>query len=342
MRRRLDSRAMTLRNRLIAADVLGIAVAFGLSWLLYDAPLLFEEATWEPYPLLAGGMVAWVVAARVYGLYAQPARASRAALEDDLAGVGGLMTICAWGVILASWLSGKPDPDIKQLLAFWALAIVVLTALRTAARAGAGGTAFRRPPPLWPLRERAGRPPLRDALADCAVLFVVFTVCRRFVEEPLPADSNAWSWVLVVVSLPVWAYAAQAFGHYQREGASVQRDVVGLVLFASAGAWVLEAISPYTGEINPDIVRMLKVWTVTIATVALVRYVLRRRAASGGRGAYGRALSDEAAAPQHEAERHEDEHEEGRLDERVAVVGEDPHYVGRDGRDDRDGEPPVV
>jgi hypothetical protein len=279
---------MTIRTRLIAADVAGIAVAFGLAWLLYDAPLLFEEATWEPYPLLLGGLGAWVLVARLYGLYAQPARPGRAALADDVVGVGGLMTISAWAVIVASWLTGKPDPDIKQLLAFWALAIGALTAFRYIARSGATAGPIRRPPPLWPLRERVGRPPRIPALADCATLFVVFTVCRRVVEEPLPADSNAWSWVLVGLSLPVWAFAATAFGHYEAEGASLRRDVVGLVLFASAGAWLLNAISPYTGEINPDIPEMLTVWMATVAGVATVRFALRRLERSGARGVRGR------------------------------------------------------
>lgn len=254
------------RARLIAADGLGMAAAFAVAWLLFDAPLLFRDATWEPFLLLAGGVAAWIAAARAAGHH----RAGGSELGHDLSRVSGLMTVGAWGICVASWLTGKPDPDVRQLLAFWALAIVAIVLARRAAGVGARAGAEpapRRPLPTWP--------PVPAALADCAVLFVVLTACRRWVQEPLPADSTAWAWVFVALSLPAWVAAATALGHYEPERTSIGRDLLGALVLASWGAWLLIALSPYTGEIDPDIGQILVPWALTIAAVPAARLAAR-------------------------------------------------------------------
>ncbi|HET8952337.1 MAG TPA: hypothetical protein VFN44_17575, partial [Solirubrobacteraceae bacterium] len=76
------------------------------------------------------------------------------------------MTLGVWAVVVASYLTGKPDPDVKQLLAFWLLAIAATTAARQLVRRP-GGDAPRRRPPLWPVGS-ATLPAARDlVVADC-------------------------------------------------------------------------------------------------------------------------------------------------------------------------------
>jgi hypothetical protein len=233
--------------------------------------------------LILGGILAWIGAARVYGLYAFTGGRGRPALLDDAVGVTSLMTLGVWAVVVASYSTGKPDPDVKQLLAFWLLAIAATTTARQLVRRPGGG-ALQRRPPLWPVE--SGELPLDRGLvvADCVTLFVVFTACRRFVEEPLPADSTALGWVFVLAGLPAWTAAARWFGHYEPAGASLRRDLVGCAHLATFGAWLLIAMTPYTGEINPDIPRVMAVWLVTIAAVPAARRLARAGVRPAHRG----------------------------------------------------------
>ena len=228
---------------------------------------MFEDTVWEPYALLVAALAAWTLAGGRYGIYDKPGGHS---LGDDLVGVAGLMTVCVWALVVAGWLAGKPDPDLRQLLAFWAIAIAAATLARLAARGGANAEAAvprRTPSPLWPRRAWVRKPPALPAVADGAALLAVFVLCHRLVSEPLPGDSNAWSWVLVVATVPAWVAAATALGHYEPAFAGIGRDLAGTSLLASCVVWLLAAISPVTGEIDPDIPELLVVWaSMVIAT----------------------------------------------------------------------------
>jgi cobalamin synthase len=125
--------------------------------------------------------------------------------------------------------------------------------------------------------------PLRTlALADVAALCAVFMVSWPLLHEPRPADRTTWAWVLLVAALPAWVAAAAALGQYDapRGGPRPTRiEVLGVAHLASFGAWFVAVLSPYTGEIDPDIPNLLAVWLLTIACVVLARAL----AIGGGR-----------------------------------------------------------
>jgi hypothetical protein len=250
---------------LIVADVLGIVFAFAGAWLLGDSPLLFGDATWEPFALLAGGIAVWVAGASAGGMYRDRPAGLRS-LGADIVDLSGAFTVAVWAICVASWLSGKPDPDVHQLVAFWSLAIVAIALLRQVARIGGAGSVTKRRPSCWV-------PAL--ALTDAVVLLAVLPACALLVTEPVPADNHAWAAVFIVLGISAWVAAATALGHYA--WASVREDVLSTLVLASWGAWVLVGISPYTGEIDPDIPQVVVVWTVSIVGVVTARRVVRSR-----------------------------------------------------------------
>lgn len=255
-------------RRLATADALGLSAAFAVAWLLFDAPLPFEDATWEPWLLVVGGVSAWTVAARAAGHHRDPG--PRPPLRE-LARVSSLMTLGAWAVVAAAWVTGEHDPDVRQLLAFWTLATAAVVLGRHVARIG-GSPA---PPAHGRRRARLACPPGPLAAADCVVLLIVLAAGRRYVQEPLPADSTAWAWAFLALAVPAWAASAGALGQYRPGRPSLPRDVGGPALLASWGAWALVAVSPYTGEIDPDVGQLLAVWLLVVTTVPAARLLVR-------------------------------------------------------------------
>jgi hypothetical protein len=261
-----------------------------VAWWLFDVPELYGNADVDGYILLVATPFLWTLAAGAYGLRAPVAGSRRAVVLDDLAGVAGLMTLGAWAVILSSYATGKPDPDIPQLSAFWALGIVAVTVARQAVRATTPSAA---PAPRLPqrLHWRPARPPRELVLADAIAIFVVAMVSWPVFQEPKPADSTLWAWVLLLVGIPVWVGIGAASGLYA-EPRSLRSDLVAALHLASAGAWLIMILTPIGGEIDPDIPQVFGVWACTIAAVAATRRVAlsgRRRAepaaGSGGRAA---------------------------------------------------------
>jgi exopolysaccharide biosynthesis polyprenyl glycosylphosphotransferase len=137
-RRRQSSRrrGWLVRRALAIADVLGLTSAFALAESLF--PISAAEgvqAGWEVTLFVVTTLPVWVVAGRLYGLYDRDEERAHHTTTDDLAGVFQLTTLGAWLFVVAVWTTGVGDPDLSRVIAFWALAILLVSLARLVARA---------------------------------------------------------------------------------------------------------------------------------------------------------------------------------------------------------------
>ena len=140
-------RGWLMRRLLLAADVLGLLLAFALVALTIGSvgepdplPLYLETLC---FALLLPG---WVVGLWLFGLYDRDEERADHSTADDLPRVFLLVTTGAWLLTLIADLTNVLAPDMLKVGAFWAGAVVFITALRRAARAAARRLrAFRQP-----------------------------------------------------------------------------------------------------------------------------------------------------------------------------------------------------
>jgi exopolysaccharide biosynthesis polyprenyl glycosylphosphotransferase len=132
---RRHRRGWLMRRLLLAADVFGYVVAVVAVELIYGSrgapdavPLLQELA------LFAAGLPAFLVAAKLFGLYDRDEERADHSTSDDLLRVFLLMTVGVFVMTRLPALGGGADPDLTKFTAFWALGIVAVTAARVVAR----------------------------------------------------------------------------------------------------------------------------------------------------------------------------------------------------------------
>jgi exopolysaccharide biosynthesis polyprenyl glycosylphosphotransferase len=129
-------RGFLVARMLLLADVFGLVLAF----LLADVIL---GSTGDPGDLsalaelgvFAATLPLWVVAAKVYGLYDNDDERTDHSTADDLVGVFHLVTVGTWGLFVGTRLAGFSQPHMWRLVAFWALASVLIALTRSLARA---------------------------------------------------------------------------------------------------------------------------------------------------------------------------------------------------------------
>lgn len=130
-------RGWLVRRALLAADLLGLTLAFLLAQRLYpnaNTPADQLNAFLE-LVIFLGTLPAFVIAAKVYGLYDKDEERTDHSTTDDFAGVFHLVTVCTWLLFAALYVSRWADPQPPKLFAFWLLAIVAMTTARAGARA---------------------------------------------------------------------------------------------------------------------------------------------------------------------------------------------------------------
>jgi len=139
-RRRITStvhrRGWLVRRMLLAADLLGLAIAFVVAQLLLGPDPNLQtpvDATME-WLLFFGTLPAWIVVAKLYGLYERDEERTDHSTVDDMLDVFHMVTVGVWLFVVMSWLTHLARPDILKLALFWAIAIVLVTLGRAAAR----------------------------------------------------------------------------------------------------------------------------------------------------------------------------------------------------------------
>jgi exopolysaccharide biosynthesis polyprenyl glycosylphosphotransferase len=130
-------RRWLIRWALLAADVVGLCVAFGLAELLYgsrdgsfDRVSLYGEVI-----VFLGCLPVFVLVARGQGLYARDETRARHSTVEEISGVFQLVTIGAWLLVAFGSLFGHARPNLPKVILFWGLAVTLVSLARAVARA---------------------------------------------------------------------------------------------------------------------------------------------------------------------------------------------------------------
>ncbi len=130
-------RGWFVRRALLVADLLGLLSAFSLSETFYvgvsSAPN--HLTTTGEYLVFIALLPLWVVGARVYGLYDDDEARANHDTTDDVVRVFHLVTIVAWLLVVGAYVTSAANPAMTKLVFFWALALLMVTLCRSAARA---------------------------------------------------------------------------------------------------------------------------------------------------------------------------------------------------------------
>ena len=131
-RGRAQRRSSLLPRSLAIADLVGLSACYLLVTLLWNEHGVL--GSWRELLVFVLTLPCWIVVAKVHGLYGRDHERAAHSSTDDVAGVFSLVAIGLWLVLVASQLSGRSGPSIDALIAFWALAICVVPALRRLTR----------------------------------------------------------------------------------------------------------------------------------------------------------------------------------------------------------------
>jgi exopolysaccharide biosynthesis polyprenyl glycosylphosphotransferase len=129
-------RGWIVRRTLAVADIIGLTLAFAVSLALFagagDRNVVSEPVEMGVFLLT---LPVWIILARLYGLYDSDEERTDHSTADDLMGVFHLVTVGSWVFFIGAVLSDAADPGVFRLVAFWLLAILLVTLFRAVARA---------------------------------------------------------------------------------------------------------------------------------------------------------------------------------------------------------------
>jgi exopolysaccharide biosynthesis polyprenyl glycosylphosphotransferase len=125
-------RGWLVRRVLVLADVLGLSLAFvATESFLTSGGVIGEQA--EALVFLAT-LPAWVLAAKLYGLYDRDEARTDHSTVDDFVGIFQLASVGAWLLAACALLTTSFDLQLRKVLLFWACAIVLVTCARAVGR----------------------------------------------------------------------------------------------------------------------------------------------------------------------------------------------------------------
>jgi exopolysaccharide biosynthesis polyprenyl glycosylphosphotransferase len=130
------TRGWLVRRALVLADLVGLSVAFAVAEALFR-PGTYGDPVHPWLEVLVFGLTlpAWIVTARLYGLYTSDEERNDHATVDDLVGIFHLVTIGAWIFFIGTSITRVTALNLHKLLTFWLLAIALVVAGRALARA---------------------------------------------------------------------------------------------------------------------------------------------------------------------------------------------------------------
>jgi exopolysaccharide biosynthesis polyprenyl glycosylphosphotransferase len=129
-------RGWLVRRVLLLADLAGLVAALLLSeWIVnrHSAPGSFNAQ--QEILVFLGTLPAWVVIAKLYGLYDRDEERTDHSTADDFSGVFHMVTVCTWFFTVGSYITRLAHPSAPKLVLFWATATVFVSTGRAAARA---------------------------------------------------------------------------------------------------------------------------------------------------------------------------------------------------------------
>jgi exopolysaccharide biosynthesis polyprenyl glycosylphosphotransferase len=129
-------RGWLVRRVLLAADVIGFLVAFFATELLFlGNDVVDNVGIGEETLIFVLLLPAWVVAAKLYGLYDRDEERATHSTADEVVSVFHLVTVGVWLFYATSWLAGFWQPDQAKLATFWLLGLLCVVTGRSVARA---------------------------------------------------------------------------------------------------------------------------------------------------------------------------------------------------------------
>jgi exopolysaccharide biosynthesis polyprenyl glycosylphosphotransferase len=128
-------RGWLVRRLLLAADVVGLTIAFALVEILFRGTLLLDNVGIKVESVIFIALLpAWAVAAKLYGLYDRDEERATHSTVDEIVSVFHLITVGVWLFYATSWIVGLANPSQKKLATFWVLALMATIAARSLAR----------------------------------------------------------------------------------------------------------------------------------------------------------------------------------------------------------------
>jgi exopolysaccharide biosynthesis polyprenyl glycosylphosphotransferase len=125
------SRAETVRRALMAADLVGLTLAFALVQGFVTA---FEQRDLQITAVFVAALPAWLFIARAYGLYGNDEAGLGRSVIDDFAGIILLATLTTWLGLLAVNATEVAHPKLQVATSFWIGSIALITASRAICR----------------------------------------------------------------------------------------------------------------------------------------------------------------------------------------------------------------
>jgi exopolysaccharide biosynthesis polyprenyl glycosylphosphotransferase len=128
-------RGWLVRRVLLVADLFGLVSAFVITQIFLGGVLHHvRQDVLELFVLFIISLPAWVVVAKLYGLYERDEERTDHATTDDVVGVFHLVTVGVWVLYAGAWLTGITTPQLGKTALFWALAILFVTGGRSIGR----------------------------------------------------------------------------------------------------------------------------------------------------------------------------------------------------------------
>jgi exopolysaccharide biosynthesis polyprenyl glycosylphosphotransferase len=128
-------RGWLMRRMLLVADLAGLTCAFAAASIIVGPEPAGHFGRTNELVLFAIGLPAWIVLAKLYGLYERDeARAGHSTVED-FRGVFHLVTVGVWLFFLVAQASDLANPALQRLVVFWAIAVGLVSIARAVARA---------------------------------------------------------------------------------------------------------------------------------------------------------------------------------------------------------------
>jgi exopolysaccharide biosynthesis polyprenyl glycosylphosphotransferase len=121
---------------LVLADVVALLLAFAVAEILYPYWSGWDGyATWTEVAVFVASLPAWIVVAKLYGLYDRDSDRSDHSTADDIVPLFHMVVVCTCLFWFVARETGLASPQPGKLIWFVTASIVLLGALRASARA---------------------------------------------------------------------------------------------------------------------------------------------------------------------------------------------------------------
>jgi exopolysaccharide biosynthesis polyprenyl glycosylphosphotransferase len=129
------TRGWLVRRLLLAADLVGLIAALALAeWLVNHHNNMGVLGTKDEIVAFLLSLPAWVVVAKLYGLYDRDEERTDYSTVDEFAGVFHMVTVCTFLFWAFSYVTKFAHPTPPKLLVFWGAAVALVSVGRAVAR----------------------------------------------------------------------------------------------------------------------------------------------------------------------------------------------------------------